>query len=848
MTRTPSVVLIGAGIVGANLADELVARGWTDVTVVEQGPLGVPGGSSSHAPGLVFQTSPSRSMSQFARYTVDKLSGLVADGTPCFNPVGGLEVATTSTRLQDLHRRLGWLTSVGIEGRVVDAEECGRLHPLLDTSQVLGGLHTPTDGLALAARAVQLLVARTRAAGVVYRDRTEVVGVEQAGGRVTGVTVRPTGGGADAETETITADVVVSCAGFWGRRVGAMVGMAVPLLPLAHQYVTTTALPELAGRNRTGPFAGPNGASAPILRHQDEDLYYREHGDRLGIGSYAHRPMPVDLADLPAYAPDAYDAHRMPSRLGFTPEDFERPWEAARRLLPALRGAEVADGFNGIFSFTPDGGPLVGESPDVAGFFLAEAVWVTHSAGVARAVAELLVDGRSQVCLAGSDAGRFHPVQTTDAYVTETGAQSFVEVYDVIHPLAPRLSPRDLRVSPFHTRQRELGAYFLEASGWERPHWYEANAALVKDLPGEWRPPTRDAWGAQHSSPVSAVEAWKTRTAVALYDMTPLTRLEVTGPGAALLLERLSTGKVQRKPGAVTYCLLLDEAGGVRSDVTVARLGPERFQVGANGHLDTVHLTREARRQSLAEPAAWVQVRDVTGGTCGVGLWGPLAREVLGAVCDADLTNAGALRYFRCAELEVGGIPVTALRVSYVGELGWELYASAENGQRLWDVLWEAGRPHGMVAAGREAFQSLRLEKGYRAWGTDMTTEHTPAMAGLDFAVRPVGIGEPGFLGQEALEKVAAEGPSERVLRCLTVDDRRSTVLGREPVLVDGRTVGYVTSAAYGYSVGRPVAYAWLPASLDVGASVEIAYFDSLVAATVTAEPLVDPGMERVRS
>ena len=848
MTRTPSVVLIGAGVVGANLADELVARGWRDVTVVEQGPLAVPGGSSSHAPGLVFQTSPSRSMSQFARYTVEKLSGLVADGTPCFNPVGGLEVATTSTRLQDLHRRLGWLTSVGIDGRIVDAEECGRLHPLLDTSQVLGGLHTPTDGLALAARAVQLLVARTREAGVVYRDRTEVVGVEQAGGRVTGVTVRAAGAGEGGETETISADVVVSCAGFWGRHVGAMVGMAVPLLPLAHQYVTTTALPALAGRHRTGPFAGPDGASAPILRHQDEDLYYREHGDRLGIGSYAHRPMPVDLADLPRYDPAAYDAHRMPSRLDFTPRDFALPWEAAQRLLPALRGAEVADGFNGIFSFTPDGGPLVGESPDVDGFYLAEAVWVTHSAGVARAVAELLVDGRSSVCLAGSDAARFHAVQTTDAYVAETGAQSFVEVYDVIHPLAPRLSPRDLRVSPFHARQRELGAYFLEAYGWERPHWYEANASLVKDLPGDWRAPARDAWGAQHSSPVSAVEAWKTRTAVALYDMTPLTRLEVTGPGAAALLGRLSTGKVQRKPGAVTYCLLLDEAGGIRSDVTVARLGPDRFQVGANGNLDTVHLVRETRHQSEADPAAWVQVRDITGSTCCLGLWGPLAREVLGAVCDTDLTNAGDLRYFRCAELEVGGVPVTALRVSYVGELGWELYASAETGQRLWDVLWEAGRAHGMVAAGREAFQALRLEKGYRAWGTDMTTEHTPAMAGLDFAVRAVGAGEPGFVGQEALEKIAAEGPPERVLRCLTIDDRRSTVLGREPVLAGGVTVGYVTSAAYGYSVGRPVAYAWLPASLDVGAPVEIAYFDTLLPATVVAEPLVDPGMERVRS
>ncbi len=841
MSLTPTVVLVGAGIVGANLADELVARGWTDVIVVEQGPLGLPGGSSSHAPGLVFQTNPSRSMARFARYTVEKMSALSADGQSCFNPVGGLEIATTSTRLQDLHRKLGWAKACGIAARMLDPDECGRRHPLLDPKVVLGGLHTPTDGLALSARAVSLLVDRTRAAGVVYRDQTEVVAVEQSQGRVRGVRIRPVGGGAE---ETLRADVVVSCAGFWGPRVGAMVGMAVPLLPLAHQYATTTAVPELAGRNDTGPFAGPNGASAPILRHQDEDLYYREHGDRIGIGSYAHKPMPVALADLPRYAAGDYSAAAMPSRLAFTPEDFAPSWAATRALLPALSGVEVADGFNGIFSFTPDGAPLVGQSPDVDGFYLAEAVWVTHSAGVARAVAQLLVDGRSEICLAGADAGRFDPVQTTDAYVAQTSAQSFVEVYDVIHPLTPKLSPREVRVSPFYARQRALGAYFLEASAWERPHWYEANAALVKDLPTRWQPPARDAWGALHSSPISAVEAWRTRTAVALYDMTPLTRLEVAGPGAAALLDRLSTGHVTRGPGAVTYCLLLDEAGGIRSDVTVARLGEQRFQVGANGHLDTVYLTREARRQTAEDPARWVQVRDLTAGSCCLGLWGPLARDVLGAVCDNDLTNAGGLRYFRSAELEVGGVPVTALRVSYVGELGWELYTSADLGLRLWDVVWAAGQSYGLVAAGREAFNALRLEKGYRSWGSDMSAEHTPAMAGLEFAVK---LDKPDFVGRAALEKTGSVAP-ERVLRCLTVDDARSQVLGREPVFADGEPVGYVTSAAYGYTVGRPIAYAWLPAELAVGAGVEIGYFEGRLAATVTAEPLFDPAMERLRT
>jgi glycine cleavage system aminomethyltransferase T/glycine/D-amino acid oxidase-like deaminating enzyme len=780
----------------------------------------------------VFQTNASRSMALFARYTVEKLSALRADGRSCFQPVGGLEIATTTARLQDLHRRHGWATAWGIPGRIVEPAECARLHPLLDPATVVGGFHTPSDGLALAARAVQLLVERTRAAGVVYRDRTEVVAVDQAGGRVTGVRVRATTG---AE-ETLRADVVVSCAGFWGPKVGAMVGTAVPLLPLAHQYVTTTSLPELAA-------AGPSSTDArlPILRHQDEDLYYREHGDRIGIGSYAHRPLPVELDELPRYAPDDVSAHRMPSRLDFTAEDFGPSWEASRRLLPALGGVEIADGFNGVFSFTPDGGPLVGQSAEVDGFYLAEAVWVTHSAGVARAVAELIVDGRSQLCLAGADVNRFHPALTTAGYVSETSQQSFVEVYDVIHPLAPKLSPRDLRVSPFHTRQRALGAYFLESGGWERPHWYDANAALVAELPTDWLPPARDAWAALHSSPIAAAEAWRTRNAVALFDMTPLTRLEVTGPGAVTLLDRLTTGTVARKPGAVTYCLLLDEAGGIRSDVTVARLAPDRFQVGANGQLDLVHLAREARRQTAEDPSAWVQVRDVTGGTCCLGLWGPLARDVLGQVCRTDLTNAGGLRYFRAAELEVGGVPVTALRVSYVGELGWELYASAEQGERLWDVLWEAGRPHGLVAAGREAFNALRLEKGYRSWGTDMSAEHTPAMAGLEFAVK---LDKPDFVGKTAVEK---GDPPAKVLRCLTLDDRRALVLGKEPVYVGGEPAGYVTSAAYGYSVGAPIAYAWLPAGVQVGDAVAVDYFGTRLAATVTAEPLVDPGMERLR-
>ena len=817
----PRVVIIGAGIVGANLADELTARGWDRVTVVDQGPLPLTGGSTSHAPGLVFQTTGSKTMTELARYTVEKFAGIDLDGEWCFNQLGGLEVATTPERLAELHRRQGWATSWGIEGTVLEPEECVRLHPLVDKSQILGGLYVPTDGLAKASRVVVAVGRRAQARGAVFRGSTKVTGIEHSGGRVTGVAT---------SDGTIPADIVVSCAGFWGPDIGAMVGMDIPLLPLAHQYAKTDQIPELVGRNTELAEAG-----FPILRHQDQDVYFREHVDRLGIGSYAHRPMPVNLRDL-ADSTDV-SASAMPSMLPFTDEDFAPAWEQCKLLLPCLETAKIDNGFNGIFSFTPDGGPLIGESPDLAGFWIAEAVWVTHSAGVARAVAQLLVHGRSDTDLHDCDVHRFEEIQVAPEYVNETGQQNFIEIYDVLHPLQPRLSPRDLRVSPFHVRHQELGAVFLERRGWEVPHWYEANAGLLKDLPAEWVPPQRDAWSAQFHSPIAAAEAWRTRTSVAMYDMTPLTRLEVTGRGALSLLQRLTTGKMDKSIGSVTYTLILDEAGGIRSDLTVARLAEDHFQVGANGNLDLDYVRRQAPSDGS------VQVRDITGGTCCIGLWGPRARDVVQALSSDDFSNEN-FKYFRAKRARIAGIPVTALRLSYVGELGWELYSSADYGLRLWDVLWAEGRKYDVIAAGGAAFNSLRLEKGYRSWGTDMTTEHNPYEAGLGFAVSAQ---KTDFVGHKALQGVS-DATIGRRLACVVIDDGRSVVLGREPVFLDGQPVGYVTSAAFGHTVAAPIAYAWLPASATPGTQVEIQYFDRRIAATVAAEPLVDPEMKRIRA
>lgn len=817
MEPTQRVIIIGAGIVGANLADELVSRGWSDITVVEQGPLDLPGGSTSHAPGLVFQTNPSKTMTQFARYTVEKLLSL-----DCFNQVGGLEIATTSARLEELKRKHGYASSWGIRARLVSAAECLELYPLLDKHAVLGGLHIPTDGLALAARATQLLIQRTRNAGVRYLGSTAVIDIEHTKHRVTGV---------NTSAGIIPADIVVSCAGFWGVEIGAMIGVPVPLLPLAHQYVKTTAVPALTGRKVNNLPNGMN-ASLPILRYQDQDLYYREHGGQYGIGYYGHRPIPIDAGSL-GITPKHVDAHNMPSRLNFTPQDFEPAWKLSQELLPALKDSQIDDGFNGIFSFTPDGGPLIGKAPGLDNFYVAEAVWVTHSAGVARALAECLTTGRSQVDLSECELSRFEEVQLSRDYVKETSQQNFIEIYDILHPMQPRMSPRNLRTSPFHARQRELGAYFLERGGWERPHWYEVNAGLIKHLPANWRPVERDAWSTQFYSPITAVEAWKTRNAVAMYDITSFHKFEVCGPGAVHLLQRLTTGDMNAKLGTVIYTLLLDDFGGIRSDLSVARLEEDVFQVGAQTATDLAYFATEARQQRQRDPSQWAQVRDITGNTCCIGLWGPRARDVLG-VTGSDLFDEGETN-FGLRRARISGIPVVAIQKSYIGGPGWEIQTSPDYGLRLWDILWQAGKHYGLVAAGGSAIKALRLEMGYRTWGTDMTTEHNPYEAGLSFAVQWDKTDD--FVGKAVLQTRSKQKPAQR-LRFLSIDDGRSMVMGKEPVFHDEQPVGYVTIAAFGFTIGKPIAFAWLSSNVGQGDKVEIEYFGQRIRATVTADPL----------
>jgi dimethylglycine oxidase len=815
MESRAGVVIVGAGIVGCSVAEHLGRHGWRDVVVLDQGPLFEAGGSTSHAPGLMFQTNPSKTMTDLAKYSVGRYMELEVDGQPCGYQVGGIEVAETPERLADLKRRHGLAASWGLESYLISPEECAEKIPLLDKDRILGGFFVPSDGIAKGVRACEAMGRLASERGVKFYGETEVTGIEVKNGRVRAV---------ETDQGRIEAELVISCAGMWGPYIGRMVGMSVPLMPMQHQFAWTTPLAELAGETRE--------VMQPMLRHQDFSMYMRQREDYFGIGAYRHRPMPISADDIRR---DYRGEGEFPSVLEFTPEDFEPTWQEARKMIPALKNVEMARPMNGLFSFTPDGGPLLGESKEAKGFWIAEAVWITHAIGVGKVMAEWLTDGVPSIDLAGADVHRFDPYAKSPAYILARSSQSFREVYDIIHPQQPMEEPRPLRTSPYYSRQKDLGAYFLEASGWERPQWFEANQRL---LDGQEDVLGRGEWAGRYWSEIAAAEARATREGVGLYDMTSLKRAEVTGPGAMEFLQHLTTGQIDRPPGKVTYTLMLDEAAGVKSDITVARLEGERFQLGLNGPRDIEWMERHLPSDGS------VQVRDITPGTCCIGIWGPSARDVVQSLSDEDFSNE-AFGFFNARYAYLREVPVTALRLSYVGELGWEIYTTSDMGLRLWDLLWDVGQPYGVVAGGRAAFNSMRIEKGYRAWGTDMTTEHDPYEAGLGFAVKA---DKGDFIGREALAKRKEAGPRRRLV-CTVLDDPGVVVMGYEPVFADGRAVGYVTSADFGYTLGQSIAYAWVPPEhTEAGSRLEIQYFDERHPATVTEEPLLDPAMKRMRA
>ncbi len=815
--RQARAVIIGAGIVGCSVAYHLTKLGWRDVVVVEQGPLFETGGSTSHAPGLVFQLNPSKTMTGFARHSVDLWTQLELDGVPCAKTVGSLEVAWTPERIVDLKRKAGYGLSWGVDAHLLSPREARDLVPVL-SDRILGALYVPSDVHTKATRPAEAMAREAERNGASFHGKVKVSGLDIARGRIRGV--RTTHG-------EIRTDLVIAAAGIWAPMVGEMAGVPIPLSPMQHLYAVTTPIEALAGATEE--------ISQPLVRHQDAAMYFRQEGDCYGIGSYRHEPMLVEAADLVDYdqAPIA------PAELPFVPKHFERARAAAGELMPSLEGAGLTRTLNGIFSFTTDGFPVLGESPQVGGFWSAQAVWITHAGGVGKAVAEWIVNGEPTSDLRECDMRRFHAHAHDRAYVRARAAQQYREVYDIIHPRQQIAEPRNLRLSPFHSRQCQLGAAFFESAGWERPEWYEANEGLLDSLTVSGA--VREGWEAREWSPTIAAEHAATRERVAMFDLTPFATFEITGPGSLAALQRLTANQMDRPVGTITYTPMLTPRGGIKCDLTVTRLAEHRFMVVTGGAMG---LHDFGWIQMHVPDDGSVTVSDTSAELCCIGLWGPKARDLLDRVCADDVTDAG-FPYLTARRIAIADVSALALRISYVGELGWEVYAPVEQGLRLWETVWKAGQPLGVIAAGGGAFDSLRLEKGYRLWGNDIHTEYNPYEAGTAFAVR---MRKGDFIGREALRDIRARGPRRR-LCCMTLDDPGAVVMGKEPIMDGQRVLGHVTSANYGHTIGRGIIYGYLPAShTKPGTGVDVVYFGERMPATVAKEPLYDPQGRKMRA
>ncbi|HXX72271.1 MAG TPA: FAD-dependent oxidoreductase [Candidatus Acidoferrales bacterium] len=804
LNESARLVIIGGGSVGCSAAYHLSKMGLNDVVVIDQGPLFRDRGSVPPI-ALAFQTNYSRTMCKFAQYGVSLFRDLNKSGEKSWYEVGGLEVAYTKGRWEDLKRKLGAAKAWGLESRLISPSEAKEKVPILDETKIYGGYFCPSDGALDVVPALEAMGNFAKGKGLRFYGDTRVTGFEVSGRRVKAVLT---------DRGRVATEMVLSAGGIWGPLLGSMVGLNIPLTPCEHQVMRVGKVKELAGLTAT---------VHPILRHQDRDLYFVQIDDSYVIGSYLHEPILVDPRDLLLHE----EAPVVPWVKPFMPSMFNRAWQAATELLPPLRNSEPYYKIHGIFSFTPDGNPLLGEHLDVKGFWVAEAVWITHAGGVGRAMAEWIVDGTPSLDLRECDLHRFHEHAFTSAYVKARGAQQYREVYDIIHPMQQIQNPRNLRLTPFHQRLKEQGAVFFEGVGWERPQWFEANRRMLED----YDVPNRSGWEARYWSRIEGAEHLATRERVAMYDLTPFTKIEVTGEKALGYLQKLTTNQVDQPVGRVIYTSMLNQSAGIMCDVTVTRHGPNDFTVITGGSVGPHDIAWMRRHMPLDGS---VHVRDVTSAYCSLGLWGPKARDTIEKVSPDDYSDR-AFPYYSARRISIESIPAFALRVSYAGELGWELYTPTEYGVKLWDTLWGAGEQFGIVAGGMGAFDSLRLEKGYRLWGADIHTEYNNYEAGLGFIVKP---DKGDFIGRDALLQLRDRGLS-RKLSCMVLDDGK-VVMGKEPILDGESVLGYVTSANYGYTVGKGIVYGYLPIDYAVeGKRVDVYYFGNRYGASVAKDPLL---------
>jgi glycine cleavage system aminomethyltransferase T/glycine/D-amino acid oxidase-like deaminating enzyme len=798
-------VVIGGGVGGAAILYWLTRLGWTDVVLVERAR--VTSGSTFHSAGLVGQLRGSLSLTRMMMNSVDLYRNLKEEvGLETgWHEVGSLRLASSPERMEELTRQAAWAKTFGLPLELVSAAEAQRMFPPMSTDGVLGAAYLPTDGYIDPSQLTFALVEGARRRGAEVCEDTRVTGIDVDDGRVSRVIT---------ERGDIKTDLVINAGGMFAPEIGRMAGVNVPLIPFAHEYLITK----------------PSGLplDMPTMRDPSLLVYYRPESGGLIMGGYEREPQPWALDGIPA---------------DFNGRLLEPDWDRFEPLMtnaivrtPDLKDAEVVRLVNGPEAFTPDGEFILGPS-EVRGFWVAAgfcAHGLAGAGGMGRLMAEWIIDGRPALDTWEMDSRRFGRAYLSRDYTLTRTHEVYSTYYDVKYPGHERSAGRPLRLSPIYSRLTELGAAFGEKSGWERANWFEPNGTRGDQT---LRP---HGWAGRLWSPAIGVEHKACRESTALFDFTSFAKIEVRGRGSAEFLESLTDNRVARGVGALTYTQMLNEGGGIECDFTVTRLAENRFRVitgTAFGMHDLSWIRDHAPRGGS------VEVEDVTSAYACVGLWGPKAREILQSLTTTDVSNS-AFPFMTARDLAVGSVPCTTLRVTYVGELGWELYCPSEFGLRLWDTLWEAGHRHGLVAGGYKAVDSLRLEKGYRVWGADIGPEVDPYAAGLGFCVK---LDKGDFIGRSALAE-KRERPAEASLCCLVLDDPRRLVLGSEPVRIDGGVVGRVTSGGYGYSIGQSIAYAYIPASCPVDTPVEVDIFGTWVAGRVAKDPLYDPTGARVRS
>jgi glycine cleavage system T protein len=696
------------------------------------------------------------------------------------------------------------------QGRVlplelVSVDEAHELFPPMDPSGVRGAVYLPTDGHLDPTNLALALARGAKSRGAEIAERVRVMDLVVRRGRIHQVVT---------DHGTVEADVVVNAGGMWAHELGTLAGITVPVVPMSHQYAITRLAEQVPGH-------------LPTLRDPDNLVYFREEVGGLVVGGYERNPAVWSVDGIPADFNHKLLTPDMPR--------FEPLMKGAIKRIPDLDDAEVVRFINGPEGFTPDNEFVLGES-DVRGLFVAAgfcAHGIAGAGGIGKVVAEWIAGGEPSMDLWRMDIRRFGPHYRSREHTVERTTEVYATYYDIHYPHEERRAGRPLRLSPSYGRLEQLGAEFGEKSGWERANWFRSNEdETLEDL----RP---RGWAGRHWSTAIPAEHTAVRERAGLFDETSFAKIEVGGPGAVGLLQRLCANDVDKAPGTVTYTQMLNTRGGIECDFTVTRLADDRFLIvtgTAFGQHDRSWITRHMPDDGS------VQVRDVTSSLTCIGLWGPRARDILSAVSDDDLSFG----YMRAREITVRNVPCLALRVTYVGELGWELYAPMELGARLWDVLVAAGRDHGAVPAGYRAIDSLRLEKGYRVWGADITPDENPFEAGLGFAVKLDK--EVDFVGRDAL-LVAKEAGITRRLSCLTLGDLRAVALGNEPVRANDEIVSRVTTGGQGFTLPASIAYAYLPVDLaKPGTEVEVEVFGEWIPATVAREPLWDPDGERIRA